>query len=148
MFKNYLTIALRNLVRQKLYAFINIFGLALGVACCPLILLFVEHEWSFDKFHAKANRLYRAIHVERKSDGAIEAMSYQPLPLGPALIEEFPEIEQTVRIFTGGGAVSYGDKHFAERFIFTDSVFWEVFDFSWLRGNRAHALGYFRWLVA
>lgn len=140
MFKNYLIIALRNLLRQKLYAFINIFGLALGVACCLLILLFVEHEWSFDKFHAKANRLYRAIHVEHKSDGAVEAMSYQPLPLGPALIEEFPEIEQTVRVFTGGGAVSYGDKHFAERFIFTDPGFFEVFDFSLLRGNRAHAL--------
>ncbi len=140
MLKNYLKIALRNLLRQKLYAFINIFGLALGVACCLLILLFVEHEWSFDKFHAKAERLYRAVLVERKADGAIEQMSYQPLPLGSTLAAEYPEIEQTIRIFTGGGAVSYGDKHFSERFIFTDPAFFEVFNFPLLKGDPANAL--------
>lgn len=58
MLKNYLKISLRNIQRQKPYALINIFGLALGVACCLLILLFVEHERSFNKFHTKANRLF------------------------------------------------------------------------------------------
>jgi len=140
MLKNYLKIALRNLLRQKLYAFINIFGLALGVACCLLILLFVEHEWSFDKFHAKADRLYRAVLVEHNAKGGVEGMSYQPLPLGSTLAAEYPEIEQTIRIYTGGGAVSYGDKHFAEGFIFTDPAFFEVFDFPLLRGDRARAL--------
>jgi len=140
MFKNYLKIALRNLLRQKLYAFINIFGLALGVACCLLILLFVEHEWSFDKFHAKANRLYRAIIVEHKADGEVQQMAYQPLPLGSTLQEEYPEIEQTVRIFTGGGSVSYGDKHFSEGFIFIDPTFFEVFNFPLLKGDPAKAL--------
>ena len=140
MLKNYFKIALRNLLRQKLYAFINIFGLALGVACCLLILLFVEHEWSFDKFHEKAERIYRAILVEHKADGAVEQMSYQPLPLGSTLAAEYPEIEQAVRIFHGGGAVSYGDKHFSERFIFTDPAFFEVFNFPWLKGDPTKAL--------
>ncbi len=140
MLKNYFKIALRNLLRQKLYAFINIFGLALGVACCLLILLFVEHEWSFDKFHAKAKRLYRAVIVEHKADGAIEQLSYQPLPLGSTLAAEYSEIEQAVRIFHGGGAASYGDKHFSERFIFTDPAFLEVFDFPLWRGDRTRAL--------
>jgi len=140
MFKNYLKIALRNLRRQKLYSFINIFGLSLGVACCLLILLFVEHEWSFDKFHRKADRLFRAVIVEHKIDGGVGKMAYQPLPLGPTLKDEFPEIEKTVRIFTGGGAVSYGDKHFAEGFIFTDPDFFEVFDFTLLQGEPAKVL--------
>lgn len=140
MFQNYLKIALRNLLRQKLYAFINVFGLALGVACCLLILLFVEHEWSFDKFHAKANRIYRAIEVEKKVNEGERAMAYQPLPLGPALQAEIPEIEQAVRIFSGGGAVSYGDKHFAESFVFADPAFFEIFDFPLLLGNPKQAL--------
>jgi len=140
MLKNYLKIALRNLLRQKLYAFINIFGLALGVACCLLILLFVEHEWSFDKFHSKADRLFRAILVEHKTEGGVEGMAYQPMPLGSTLQAEFPEIERAVRVFTGGGAVSYGDKHFAESFIFTDPTFFEVFDFPLLQGDPASVL--------
>jgi putative ABC transport system permease protein len=140
MLKSYLKIALRNLLRQKLYAFINIFGLALGVACCLLILLFIAHEWSFDKYHSRADRLYRAIIIEHKVDGGIEGMAYQPLPLGSALQDEYPEIERTIRIFAGGGAVSYGDKHFAEGFIFTDPAFFEVFDFPLLKGDPANAL--------
>ena len=140
MFKNYLKIALRNLLRQKLYAFINICGLALGVACCLLILLFVEHEWSFDRFHAKVNRIYRTVIVEHKADGGVQQQAYQPLPLGSTLQAEYPEIEQTARIFTGGGAVSYGDKHFSESFIFTDPNFFEIFDFQTLKGDPIKAL--------
>lgn len=140
MLKNYFKIALRNLLRQKLYAFINVFGLALGVACCLLILLFVEHEWSFDKFHQKADRTYRAIIVEHKADGTTIGSSYQPLPLASTLQVEYPEIEQFVRIFTGGGAVSYGDKHFSESFIFTDPALFEMFDFRAVQGDPAKAL--------
>ncbi len=140
MLKSYLKIALRNMMRQKLHAFINVFGLALGVACCLLILLFVEDEWSFDKFHSKADRLFRAILVEHKTDGGVRQQAYQPLPLGAALQSEFPEIERAVRVFTGGGAVSYGDKHFAESFIFVDPAFFEVFDFPLVQGDPAKAL--------
>ncbi len=66
--------------------------------------LFVEHEWSFDKFHQKANRLYRAILVEPQTAGDVQQQAYQPLPLGSTLQAKFPEIEQTIRIFTGGVA--------------------------------------------
>ncbi|NUO80604.1 ABC transporter permease [candidate division KSB1 bacterium] len=140
MLKNYLKIALRNLVRQKLYTFIIVFGLALGVACCLLILLFVEHEWSFDKFHAKQDRLFRAILAEHKTDGGVQHQAYQPMPLAPTLADEFPEIERGMRVFTGGGSVSYEDKHFAESFIFVDPAFFEIFSFPLLQGDPVKVL--------
>ncbi len=140
MLKNYFKIAVRNLLRQKVFSAINIFGLALGIACCILIALFVEHEWSFDKFHRHKDRLYRAIEVERKVGGEENVMAFQPLPLAPALETEFPEVEHAARVFTGGGTVSYGEKSFAEDFVFTDPAFFEMFDFPLLRGNPATAL--------
>ncbi|MGH7493153.1 MAG: ABC transporter permease [bacterium] len=142
MFKNYLKIALRNLLRQKLYSFINVCGLALGVSCCLLILLFIEHEWSFDKFHTKAGRLFRALEVEQKVNGGKQKIAYQPLPLGPALEQEIPEIEHAVRVFTGGGMVSYIDKHFAENFSFADPAFFKIFDFPLLHGDPGQALAH------
>jgi len=140
MLKNYFKIAVRNLLRQKVFSTINIFGLALGIACCILIALFVEHEWSFDKFHRHKGRLYRAIEVERKVGGKEDVLAFQPLPLAPALAAEFPEIEHAVRVFAGGGTVSYGEKSFAEDFVFTDPAFLEMFDFPLVHGNPATAL--------
>ena len=109
MLKNYFKIAVRNLVGQKVYSFINVFGLALGIACCVLIMLFVEHELSFDRFHQNKDRLYRVLEVEYEPAGTRNAMAYQPLPLAPALEAEYAAIEGAVRLFTGGGTVSCGE---------------------------------------
>ena len=69
MFKNYLVVALRSLMRQRVFSMINVFGLALGVACCVLIMLFIEHEYAFDQFHERKNRLYRSLIVEVRPNG-------------------------------------------------------------------------------
>lgn len=140
MFRNYLKITFRNLLRSKVYGIINIFGLALGIACCLLITLFVQHELSYDRFHASKDRLYRALEVGYEPDGTRNSMAFQPLPMGPALEVEYEEVESAVRIFTGGGTVTSGDQTFAEDFIFTDPAFLEIFDFPLFQGDKKTAL--------
>ncbi|HEX9653647.1 MAG TPA: ABC transporter permease, partial [bacterium] len=109
MFKNYLKIAVRNLLKHKGYSFINIAGLAIGLACCFLIVLFVQHELSFDRFHEKAPRIYRLLHAS-KEDGAKSAISASAY--APHLLADFPEIEQAVRFFLNAGPANlkYGSE--------------------------------------
>src|SRR5688500_3467725 len=99
MLKSYFIIALRNFRKFKTYSFINIFGLAIGLACCILILLHVHDELNFDRFHEKANRLFRVIQVRSGSQGE-QQMAYTMYtmgPFGPALVDEFPEVEASVQ---------------------------------------------------
>ena len=140
MFRNYLRIAIRTLLRQKLFTVINIVSLSVGIACCILIMLFIKHELSFDKFHHKADRIFRTLEVERKPGGERFTIGFQPLPLGPALEAEYPEIQHTVRIFTGGGTATFNQKSFSEDFVFTDPAFFEVFDFPLILGDPLTAL--------
>ncbi len=72
MLRNYLKIALRNLRKQKIYAFINVVGLAVGLAFCALIFLFVRHEWTYDRFHENADRIHRVHRVSFSPDGIVE----------------------------------------------------------------------------
>lgn len=76
MLANYLKIAGRNLVKHRVYTLINIFGLAIGIACCILIYLFVKHEWSYDGFHEKSDRIYRVLIHERAPDTAVSASGF------------------------------------------------------------------------
>lgn len=81
MLKNYLRVLLRNMARHKGFAFINIAGLALGIACCLLILLWVQDELSFDAYHENAERIHRLVEVRQKGDGANEyPCSFFPVP--------------------------------------------------------------------
>ena len=83
MLKNYLKIALRNLLKQKVYSGINIFGLAVGMACCLLILAFVHNEWSYDAFHEEADAIYR-VHIHALTpSGEVDVKAGQPPPLAP-----------------------------------------------------------------
>ena len=97
MFKNYLKIALRNLLRHKAYTFINVAGLAVGMACCAMMLLFIRYELSYDRFHKKAERIYR-MKMYMPREGKVHIGSVMAAPIGPALADEFPEIRQVVRI--------------------------------------------------
>ena len=99
MFKNYLKIALRNILKHKGYTFINIAGLTIGIACCLLILLYVQDEFSFDRYHSKADRIYRVIeHV--KIDGVGEESASMPFPFGSTIPTEYPDaVESAVRFF-------------------------------------------------
>ncbi|MCI0692120.1 ABC transporter permease [candidate division KSB1 bacterium] len=143
MFKNYLKIALRNLLRHKIHTLINIAGLAVGIACCILILLFVRNEITYDRFHEKADQIYRVYKFEKRTDGDHRLASLPP-PLALALTEEFPEIERTVRFFLpfneATKPVRYGDNWLEEKVHFADADFFAVFTFPLLKGNPATAL--------
>ena len=92
MLTNYLKVALRYLLKYKEYTVINIFGLAVGITCCVLIMLFVRSEFSYDKFHSKSDRIYRAWQHE-KYEGQDFINTVTPLPMAGALQSSFDEIE-------------------------------------------------------
>ncbi|MGH7595573.1 MAG: ABC transporter permease [bacterium] len=140
MFKNYLKIALRNILKHKSYAFVNIAGLAVGIACCLLILLYVQDELNYDRFHQNAAQIYRATLASNQ-----QRVEVTPSILGPIFQREFPEVAQTVRLYEttrfGAVVVQRGERIFQEeRFMFADSTVFEVFTFPFITGNPATAL--------
>ncbi len=142
MLRNYLKIAFRNSVRYKGYTAINIVGLAIGMACCLVIFLFVRDELQYDRFHAKADRIFRIVN-QLTSDGRQLQMARTPPAYGPALKRTFPAVEQSVRIFEFGSKelVRYADKKFTEPdILLADSTFFEVFSFPLVQGDPARAL--------
>ena len=93
MFTNFFKIAFRNLARNKVFSFINIFGLAAGLATCLLIILYITDELSYDKHHKDADRIYRLAYSTEKED-----WSAQPAPVAAALKSDFPEVEEVTRL--------------------------------------------------
>src|SRR6187399_913287 len=99
MFRNYFTVFKRGFIRQKGYSFLNVFGLAIGVACFLLISLYIRDEYSFDKMHSKADRIYR-IHEILQADGVGERSASQPFPVAEALVNDYgSQIQKAVRFF-------------------------------------------------
>jgi len=142
MFKNYIKITLRNLFRQKLYAVITIFGLSIGMTCCLLIMLYVKQELSYDSHFPNADRVYRAALKTIRSQGA-SLSAASPAPLGPALAEDYPEIESVTRIYFDSEVLfEYGDKRLFEpnNVIYADPDFFKVFPFRIIRGDPSHLL--------
>lgn len=139
MLKNYLTITLRRMRKQKGYALINITGLAVGMACCLLIVLFVQHEWSYDRFHEKTDRIYRLTSMVNEANERWAVASY---PVGPLMQETFPEVEKQVRLQMNPKLVTKDqDVRFnEERFLIAEDGFFDVFDYDLLRGDPATAL--------
>lgn len=141
MFKNYLKIALRNIKRYKGYSFINIAGLAVGMACCILILLWVRDELSFDRFHHNIDNIYRVIRQEQDTaEAGKDALT--PPPLADALKEKFPGITHATRFGSWGRwLVTSGEKNFYEtRYKCADPDFFEMFNFPFIKGNPKNAL--------
>ena len=139
MFKNYLKIAFRNLIRHKGYSFINIIGLAIGMACAILILLWVKNEMSFDNHHEKASRVYRVV-VEFDNEGRKGA--YTPPPLAAALKADFPEVQQVTRLgpWVSTSLVRFQDKSFLEKNIKgADAAIFDVLTIPFIRGNPGNA---------
>src|SRR5258706_13803144 len=99
MIRNYLKVAMRYLLRYKTYTAINIFGLAVGITACILIMLFVKSEFTYDKFHGKSDRLYRAWQQE-KYEGQEFINTATPLPMGAALQENYAEVEGACRVYS------------------------------------------------
>lgn len=139
MIKNYFKIAFRNLFKHKVYSFINIFGLAVGIACCLLIGLYIQNEWSYDTFHSKSDRIYRVWTQSRASDGQIKLHTGTPIPLGPALKENIPEIEQVTYIHRFNDLVRTADRPDAldENVLVVTSDFFQMFDFSLVEGDAS-----------
>lgn len=141
MFKNYLTIAFRNLIRNKVFSIINISGLALGMACVILIALYIQHELSYDQHHSNVQNIYRVLRETRSSDGKVALRSGTSGPLAEALKKEFPEIVQTVRRMSWGGVwVSRQNQGFYQRFCWADPSILEIFDLPLTKGDSKTAL--------
>jgi putative ABC transport system permease protein len=141
MLKNYFKIAARNLLTNKFYSLINIAGLAIGIACFLLILLFVEDELKYDRFHTKADRIYRVVEKIDSEEGQGEESSSNPFAVGKTLAADYPHlVEASVRFFNfqlPALTLQYGEKKLNEkRLFFTDSTVFEVFDFPLAQGSR------------
>jgi putative ABC transport system permease protein len=140
MLRNYWKTAWRNLTKNKVFSFINIFGLTVGLTVCLMIFLFVMSEFSVDSFHAKGKNIYR---VMRQFDAAKPPTPYVSGPYAPALLNDFPgEIKAAVRVLPNNSAlVVYKDRSFYEkRLHIADSNFFTLFSFPFLKGNPATAL--------
>lgn len=140
MFKNYLKVALRNLLKQKGHTVINLAGLAVGMACCLLILLYVQHELSFDDYHANKERIYRL--ATRMQGASFDGIAKVNGPWGLAAKKDVPEVEETVRfVIAGQILVSRGHTRFYEaNGLFADSTVFRVFSFPLLHGDQHTAL--------
>lgn len=135
MLSNYLKVAWRYLMRYKEYTAINILGLAVGITCCILIMLFVRSEWSYDKFHSKADRLYRMWQHE-KYQGEDFINTATPIPMAAALSSSYPEIEAACRVTGFTPIVKVDQQSFTESIRMVDSTFFRMFDFELVRGDR------------
>jgi len=141
MIKNYFIVAFRNLKRNKTFSIINIGGLAIGLAACWLITLYVANEMSYDNYHSKAGRIYRVAQHAIWNGGNFD-FAVTPAPMGPALKNEYPEIESVVRLDVEGGAtITYGEQRIqAGDMLFADSTFFNIFSFHFLYGDPNTAL--------
>jgi putative ABC transport system permease protein len=146
MYSNYFNVFKRGLIKNSGYSFLNIFGLAIGIACFLLISMYIRDEYSFDRMHSKADRIYR-IHEIMQSNGVGERSASQPFPVAEALVNDHgSQILKAVRFFnfqapTLALATVDNKKEFNESKIFlTDSTFFDVFDFPLIEGNAKTAL--------
>jgi putative ABC transport system permease protein len=141
MFRNYFKTAWRNLWKNKIYSAVNIVGLAIGMAACILIILFVSYEKSFDNFHSK--NIYRLNEVQ-KFEGMVasQKVALSMFPMGPTLQKEFPEIKNFTRIsWAQKVQMNYQDKRiYLPQIFLVDSTFLQLFDFKLLKGNRETVL--------
>jgi putative ABC transport system permease protein len=138
MIKNYILISFRNLRKHLTYSLINIFGLGLGLATCLLLITWMLHELSYDKFNTKADRIYRGS-LEYAFGGQVARTPVSPNALLPALLD-LPEVETGVRVYNPSAwnpyIVKYGDKLFQEsKFYVADSTFFKIFDYDLIAGN-------------
>jgi len=142
MITNYLKTALRNLIRQKSYSFINIGGLAIGMSVCILILTYIFYEVSFDKFHEKKDQIYRLC-VDANIGGTAMDLALSSGPMGPALVDQIPEIINQTRIFQTSERFLIAkdeNKFYEDQVYYVDSSFFNIFSFKLLMGDPDRVL--------
>ncbi len=135
MFQNYFKLAYRNLLSNKLVSGINIIGLGIAIACCITVFLFLKNYYTMDNFHVNADRIYMVEYVENSAEKQVFGNS--PMPLGPALAENFPQIERSVRVELKGVRTYLGNQVFDELFYFADPGYFEMFTFPLQAGSAA-----------
>jgi putative ABC transport system permease protein len=143
MFQNYLTTAYRNVLKNKVFSAINVFGLAIGLAACLMIFQFVSFEWSYDKFHEKAGRIYRVTNDRFQNGKLIQHGTIMYPTIGPAMTKDYPEIEMYTRLMPTGQMrnVRIGKELYqAEECHFVDEHFLSVFSFPLLAGEKHSVL--------
>ncbi len=140
MFRNYIKIAWRNLWKNKLFSFINIFGLAIGITCCILIFMYVQNELSYDRYNEKAAHIFRVVPTIFQPKKTDRFAASSPI-MSVRLQQMFPEITKAVRVLPSRRPISYKDKKFLEtRILYVDSTVFDVFTFPMLEGNPSKAL--------
>jgi len=140
MLKNYLKTALRNLGRNKVFSFINIAGLSVGLTCCILILLYAKDEISFDQFHAKKNQLYQLTCDRIEKDHTHQQFAIAAMVQGPAFKREIPEIKESVRVNEKSLIIKKGGELFSDDVTWVDDDFFSVFSFPLISGNPSTVL--------
>ena len=140
MFKNHITIAIRTLLRHKVYSFVNISGLAVGIACCMLIMLFVQDELSYDQFHKNANQIYRVLWNARYGDNEW-TIPYVEVPISETLKERFPEVAHSTRLRRESQTIRRESNYVIEKnFYYAESSFFDVFTVPFIAGDPTTAL--------
>jgi putative ABC transport system permease protein len=146
MYKNYFNVFKRNFIRQKAYSFLNVFGLAIGLACFILISLYIKDELSYDRMHSKSDRIVR-MHEILESEGVGERSASLPFPVAEAIMNDYPDqVQEAVRFFNfqspalALSTVDHEKEFYESRLFFTDSTFFKVFDFNLVAGDKNTAL--------
>jgi putative ABC transport system permease protein len=142
MIKNYISIALRNIRQSPLYAFINMFSLAIGLAACIVIYLFISDEKSFDAFNTKKKNIYRLDEVQNFTGTNLQKVALSMPGMAPALKEDFPEVLNVARFWNHGRQLLEKDekRFLIENVAMVDSTFLAIFDYALIHGDRATAL--------
>lgn len=142
MIKNYLAEVLRNICQSPLYAFINVFSLALGLTCCTIIYLFIRDEKSFDNFYSRNENVYRLNQIQNFTGSDMNNLPLTMPGMGPAMAQEISEVINYTRFFNSEKQlVTKEERKFVLPFLAgLDSTFLEIFDFKVLLGDRNTAL--------
>ncbi len=142
MYRNYLKTIVRNAFKNILFSSINIFSLAIGIAACIAIYIFIQDESSFDKFHTKNQEVYRLDEVQTFGGTKPQNVALSMPAMGPAILADFPEVSNYTRYYSRGEMLyRNGEKDFiVAQNVFVDSTFFKIFDFTLLSGNIETAL--------
>lgn len=128
--------------KNKAYSFINIFGLTMGMACCILIMLFVQDELSYDRYHEKSDRIFRLVDSFENQGELSRHFALSSAPFAPALKRDFPEVKDAVILFMGRKRmITYQEKKsYEDGILFTDASLFNIFTFPLIKGDPHTAL--------
>ncbi|MEO5582888.1 MAG: ABC transporter permease, partial [Saprospiraceae bacterium] len=139
MIKNYFNIAWRNLLKNKTFSAINIFGLSIGIAAFLLIVNYLRFEYSYDDDHVNKDRIFRVPMIVSEKDGKEQTFAFTYPALAPAMKKDFPEIQEAVRFRRRGGIVTNGDQRIIENgtLYYADPALFNVFSFKFKKGSAS-----------